>query len=147
MERRDKPTGCNRWAFDSRNLMAENTRRGLFVSGDLMLGVPVLNALGTVCGDVTRALSGRGLLEKLQAEPVDVLVLDLEASDLDLPAIGNITRTSGKPLTVAYAPHVATQRLQAAADAGFAAVISRGQAASQLPAILQSLLAQHASAQ
>lgn len=127
--------------------MAENTRRGLFVSGDLMLGVPVLNAMGTVCGDVTRALSGRGLLEKLQAEPVDVLVLDLEASDLDLPAIGNITRTSGKPLTVAYAPHVATQRLQAAADAGFAAVISRGQAASQLPAILQSLLAQHASAQ
>ena len=120
--------------------MPENTRRGLFVSGDLMLGVPVLNALGTVCGDVLRALSGRGLLEKLQAEPVDVLVLDLEASDLDLPAIGELTRTTGKPLTVAYAPHVATERLQGAADAGFAAVITRGQAANQLPAILQSLL-------
>jgi len=125
--------------------MSENSRRGLFVSGDLMLGVPVLNALGTVCGDVTRAISGRGLLDKLQAEPVDVLVLDLEASDLDLPAIGDLTRTTGKPLTVAYAPHVATQRLQAAADAGFAAVITRGQAANQLPGILQSLLSRHAA--
>lgn len=125
--------------------MSENTRRGLFVSGDLMLGVPVLNALGTVCGDVTRAISGRGLLHKLQAEPVDVLVLDLEASDLDLAAIGDLTRTTGRPLTVAYAPHVATHRLQAAADAGFAAVITRGQAANQLPGILQSLLSQHAA--
>ena len=106
--------------------MSENARRGLFVSGDLMLGVPVLNALGAVCGDVTRALSGRGLIEKLQTASVDLLVLDLEASDLDLPAIGELTRTTGKPLTVAYAPHVATQRLQAAADAGFAAVLSRG---------------------
>lgn len=125
--------------------MSNQTRRGLFVSGDLMLGVPVLNAVGTVCGDVSRALSGRGLLEKLQAEPVDVLVLDLEASDLDLPAIGELTRTAGKPLVVAYAPHVATQRLQAAADAGFAAVITRGQAANQLPAILQNLFPQHAA--
>ena len=127
--------------------MAENTQRGLFVSGDLMLGVPVLNALGTVCGDVTRALSGRGLIEKLRAEPVDVLVLDLEASDLDLPAIGELTHTTGKPLTVAYAPHVATQPLQAATDAGFAAVITRGQAANQLSAILKGLLAQQASVQ
>gem|GEM_PF-3461194 len=126
--------------------MSENTLTGLFISGDLMLGVQVLNALGAVCGDVQRAMSGRGLIERLTNQPVDVLVLDLEASDLDLDAIGELTRTTGKPLTVAYAPHVATQRLQAAADAGFAAVLSRGQAASQLKAVLESVLAKHTRA-
>ncbi len=115
--------------------------QGLFVSGDLMLGVPVLNALGAVCGEVSRALSGRGLLERLAAQPVDLLVLDLEASDLDLVAIGELTRTTGRPLTVAYAPHVATERLQAAQNAGFAAVLSRGQAASQLQSVLERVLA------
>ena len=122
--------------------MPEPPRRGLFVSGDLMLGVPVLNAIGSVCSDVSRALSGRGLIERLTTQPVDVLVLDLEASDLDLAAIGQLTRTTGKPVTVAYAPHVATQRLQAATDAGFAAVLSRGQAASQLQAVLERVLAE-----
>ena len=115
--------------------------QGLFVSGDLMLGVPVLNALGAVCGEVSRALSGRGLLARLAAQPVDLLVLDLEAADLDLTAIGELTRTTGRPLTVAYAPHVATQRLLAAQNAGFAAVLSRGQAASQLQAVLERVLA------
>ena len=114
--------------------------RGLFVSGDLMLGVPVLNALGAVCGEVSRALSGRGLLVRLTAQPVDLLVLDLEAADLDLTAIGELTRTTGRPLTVAYAPHVATERLQAAQNAGFAAVLSRGQAASQLQSVLERVL-------
>ena len=120
--------------------MSETQLCGLFVSGDLMLGVPVLNALGSVCGDVQRAMSGRGLIERLTAQPVDVLVLDLEASDLDLAAIGQLTQTTGKPVTVAYAPHVATQRLQAATDAGFAAVLSRGQAASQLQVVLERVL-------
>ncbi len=106
-----------------------------------MLGVPVLNAIGSVCGEVSRALSGRGLVERLTTQPVDVLVLDLEASDLDLDAIGELTRTTGKPVTVAYAPHVATQRLQAATAAGFAAVLSRGQAASQLQSVLEQVLA------
>ena len=113
----------------------------LFVSGDLMLGVPVLNALGAVCGEVKRVLSGRGLLDRLASQPVDLLVLDLEAVDLDLAALGELTRTTGRPLTVAYAPHVATERLQAAQNAGFAAVLSRGQAASQLQAVLERVLA------
>ncbi len=114
---------------------------GLFVSGDLMLGVPVLNALGAVCTEVKRVLSGRGLLDRLATQPVDLLVLDLEATDLDLTALGVMTRTTGRPLIVAYAPHVATQRLQAAQHAGFAAVLSRGQAASQLQGVLERLLA------
>lgn len=118
--------------------------QGLFVSGDLMLGVPVLNALGAVCGEVKRVLSGRGLLERLASQPVDLLVLDLEAADLDLTALGELTRTTGRPLTVAYAPHVATERLQAAHNAGFAAVLSRGQAASQLQSVLERVLATRA---
>ena len=124
--------------------MSENQLQGLFVSGDLMLGVPVLRAMEGVCAGVSRALSGRGLLERLQAQPVDLLVLDLEASDLDLPALGELSRATGRPLIVAYAPHVATTRLQAATDAGFAAVLTRGQAASQLPAVLERVLAQDA---
>lgn len=116
------------------------TRRGLFVSGDLMLGTAVIGALNSVCGNVTRALSGRGLLEKLRSDPVDVLVVDLEASDLDLPGMGSLTQEAGRPLIVAYAPHVATDRMEAARAAGFAAVITRGQAASQLASILDHLL-------
>ncbi len=119
--------------------------QGLFVSGDLMLGVPVLNALGAVCGQVSRALSGRGLLDRLATQPVDLLVLDLEAADLDLTALGELTRTTGRPLIVAYAPHVATERLQAAQNAGFAAVLSRGQAASQLQGVLERVLAESQS--
>ena len=34
---------------------------GLYVSGDLVLGGPVLAAMETICDEVTRALSGRGL--------------------------------------------------------------------------------------
>ena len=115
--------------------------QGLFVSGDLMLGVPVLNALGAVCGEVHRVLSGRGLLDRLATKPVDLLVLDLEAADLDLTALGELTRSAGRPLIVAYAPHVATERLQAAQTAGFAAVLSRGQAASQLQVVLERVWA------
>ena len=55
--------------------------------------------------------------------------------------LGELTRTTGRPLTVAYAPHVATERLQAAQNAGFAAVLSRGQAASQLQTVLERVLA------
>lgn len=112
------------------------TRRGLFVSGDLMLGTAVIGAMSTVCGDVSRALSGRGLLDKLTSQPVDLLVVDLEAEDLDLPGIGAIARETGRPLVIAYAPHVAVDRMQAARAAGFAAVLTRGQAASQLAAVL-----------
>ncbi|RLS56102.1 MAG: hypothetical protein DWH91_07630 [Planctomycetota bacterium] len=115
-------------------------RQGLFVSGDLMLGVPVLSAMETVCTNVSRILSGKTLLHRLQSQPVDLLVVDLEANDLDLKAIGDVIRQHGRPMTVAYAPHVATARLAAAQEAGFAAVLTRGQAASQLPAILASLL-------
>jgi AmiR/NasT family two-component response regulator len=122
--------------------MPESTsRRGLFVSGDLMLGTAVIGALSSVCTDVTRSLSGRGLLEKLKSQPVDLLVVDLEAEDLDLNGIGAITRESGRPLVVAYAPHVATDRMQAARSAEFAAVLTRGQAASQLAAVLAQLVA------
>lgn len=117
-----------------------SSRRGMFVSGDLMLGTTVIGALSSVCGQVTRGLSGRGLIEKLEAEPVDLLVLDLEAADLDLPGLGALARKSGRPVIVAYAPHVATERMQAAHAAGFAAVITRGQAASQLASILERVL-------
>ncbi len=74
-----------------------SSRRGMFVSGDLMLGTAVIGALSSVCGQVTRGLSGRGLIEKLEAEPVDLLVLDLEAADLDLEGLGALTRKSGRP--------------------------------------------------
>ncbi len=114
--------------------------RGLFVSGDLMLGVQVLDAMSTVCTEVTRAMSGRGLLERLVKDKVDVLVVDLEAAALDLNAIGELTHTTGRPLIVAYAPHVAIARLDAARAAGFAAVLSRGQAASQLAAVLSQVI-------
>ena len=114
---------------------------GLYVSGDLVLGGPVLAAMETICDEVTRALSGRGLIDRLHARPVDLLVIDLEAEDLNLPALGEIARTHGRPIIVAYAPHVASARIQAARDAGFAAVISRGQASSQLSSILRQLVA------
>ncbi len=44
-------------------------------------------------------------------------------------------------ITVVDAPHVATERLQAARNAGFAAVLSRGQAASQLQVVLERVWA------
>lgn len=105
-----------------------------------MLGGAVLGALSQHCPHVERALSGRGLLDKLRAHQWDVLVIDLEAEDIDFAGIGDIIRGSGRPITVGYAPHVATQRLDNARAAGFAAVITRGQASSQLSAILSQLL-------
>lgn len=100
----------------------------LVLCKDLMFSSQ-LNGAVQRAGFVPQTCLGiKTVLEGLTQYPVRCVVVDLELEGLDLEALR--AATSGK--LVGFGPHVHVARLEAAATAGFDAVLTRGQIAAGL---------------
>ena len=77
-------------------------------------------------------------IQRCASEPVDLVVVDLGMPSLELAAlVESIKATTSAPRVVAFGPHVHTERLAAARDAGCNAVMSRGQFFANTDAVLR----------
>ncbi len=82
------------------------------------------------------------LRDRLGEGPVSALIVDLDLADLGLDLIRAAASADGqsRPATiVAFGPHVATDLLEAAAQAGADKILARGAFSSNLPELLRSL--------
>lgn len=77
-------------------------------------------------------LGQKTALESLSQHQIEWIIVDLEMEGLDLPLLR--ASTSGK--LVGFGPHVHVDRLNAAKEAGFDFVLSRGQISSGLDQLL-----------
>jgi hypothetical protein len=112
----------------------------IFLSGDLVFA----GRLKSVCEPAgARFLFGANLpdLEAEQADAVRLVVLDLGTrSGLTGELVPVARERFPGARLVAYAPHVHKGRLEAARQAGFDDVLTRGQFDAWLPRLGQSLL-------
>lgn len=111
----------------------------LAVTNDLMATAPIEHAarqLGASCRTAsTSQLAGLELPEAPQ-----LVVLDLSATS-DIPGtVAAIRQAAGEAPIVAFGPHVHEATLQAAAEAGCAQVLTRGQFHRDMVAVLGEFL-------
>ena len=111
----------------------------VFITADLMMASNAsahAQQQGIKISQVSTAQRG---LEMVQEHRPQLLLVDLQCPGLDIPALGNSLGSladSISPLTIAFAQHVETDKLQAAKDAGFDQVLTRGQMNSQVGQII-----------
>lgn len=114
------------------------SHRVLLVSGDLM-ATSRLAAMGRDAG-MEMHVAAR-LPEPVAGQAFDAVVLDLQAAGGDVAGLVATARSlaAASGVVVAFGPHVWKDRLEAAVAAGADAVVSRGEAMSDLPGVLTRL--------
>ncbi|TWU25521.1 hypothetical protein [Bythopirellula polymerisocia] len=112
----------------------------VLVSRDLMLSSK-LEGVARSLGQTLKSV-GSGAAALGNAEERQVIVVDLELPGLDIAALvkGIKNRTQQPDKVIAYAPHVRTEKLAAAKEAGCDLVVSRGQIMSDAESILRRFL-------
>ena len=109
----------------------------LFLSSDLVFSSRLAGAGQRLGVPVSAVSSIDAAVARLQGGSVDLVVLDLSASNIDPQTSVTRLRESHPALPiVAYAPHVHEDRLRAAADAGCNEVLTRGQFDRQMEELL-----------
>lgn len=99
----------------------------VFVTRDLMLGSRVQGAARSLEVDL-KVSAGLPAADSLQEAPPDRILIDLQSVDDGLKDwVESILDLHPNCQLVAYAPHVQTQRLDMAREAGIATVLTRGQ--------------------
>ncbi len=102
----------------------------LILTGDLMFTSRVQTAARAAGKQAHAALSVARALELLADNEITTACIDLSAPGVDAAATLTALREASRvqPLrTIAYAPHVHEAKLAAAQDAGYDAVLTRGQ--------------------
>ncbi|SFH83175.1 hypothetical protein [Planctomicrobium piriforme] len=104
--------------------------RDLFFSSQLHGAVQRAGLVGRTC------LSNSGCIDQLALGGIRDIIVDMETPDLDLPAL-RAAAGSGCRITV-FAPHVKEELFAKAEQAGCDAILTRGQASSQLDRMLKT---------
>lgn len=116
----------------------------LYHAADLIWASKIKGAADAI-GVQARPVRSIEMLEaRLADSPVRALLVDLEAPDLAVALIQRARQhrigTSGAAIrTLAYGPHVATERFEAARAAGADAAIARGAFDQRMSMILRDL--------
>lgn len=113
------------------------TTRGLLVSKDLFFASKITGTAGALGGSVIMAASQQGALDRLAEGPCSVVIVDLQCTGLDLPAL---CQAAGATPVVAFGPHVAIEAFAAAEAAGCQEVLPRSRFTAQLPQLLTGWL-------
>ncbi len=116
-----------------------NAMSVLLLSTDLLFSSRVAQAASAAAVDLRLVTSTDEVLQHVtnQVSP-HLLILDLSASDCDVQRIVTAVRRSSSPArVVAYASHVLGTVLQRARQAGCDQVLTRGQFASRLDALMK----------
>lgn len=105
---------------------------------DLFFGSKVSGAARGLGVEVRFASTRQALVDGARSQP-DLVIVDLDAQQVDpLGAIREIRSTKGLRV-VAFASHVHVRRMERARDAGCDEVLSRASLAKNLPTLLGSL--------
>jgi len=111
----------------------------VFITSDLMMASNAnahARQQGVKISQVSTAERG---LEMVQEHRPQMLLVDLQCPGLDIMSLGaslGSLADSIAPLTIGFAQHVEIEKLQAAKDAGFDQVLTRGQMNSQVGQII-----------
>ncbi|HEX2477118.1 MAG TPA: hypothetical protein VHK01_20350 [Lacipirellulaceae bacterium] len=110
----------------------------VLLSGDLMAISRIQGAVSRTVAGLRTAATAEQAISICNEEPVELVVVDLGVSALQIGSLVNALRRKGSavPKIVAFGPHVHEDRLAAAREAGCDEVVSRGQFFSQLESIL-----------
>ncbi|MCU0689481.1 MAG: hypothetical protein MUE97_07060 [Phycisphaerales bacterium] len=111
----------------------------LYLASDLLWASKIkgtADALGLAC----RPARDEGMLRaRLGDCAVKAFIVDLEAGPVAIELIGVMRREAPGVRVIAFGPHVATEMLAAAQQAGAERVMTRGAFAEALPNLLQAL--------
>lgn len=102
---------------------------GILLTQDLLISSQITSEVAAHGGAVSTSASVEELLVRAAKEPVTLVLVDLSMPGID---IGQLVRQlrelqPGPRSVVAFAPHVHTAKLDAAARAGCDRVLTRGQ--------------------
>jgi hypothetical protein len=110
----------------------------IHLTGDLLLASRAGCAADALGVSIVTALSPSQAVSLQTAETTGLLV-DLEASQLDLAALVTSLVNRERLVIIAYGPHVHVERLDAARQAGCDAVLSRGQLDRDMANVIRHL--------
>ena len=109
----------------------------LFVSSDLLFAGKI-QAAAEPLGIPVRQVTELAAIEQILAEqPVCVVFLDLNAQVPRLSQVLEMLPAESRPMTVAFGPHVNTQKLAEARTAGCDHVLPRSRFVAELPELLK----------
>lgn len=113
----------------------------LFVATDLML-TSTVSGFASAAGVGVRVISTVSEMSEVDVDFDNCLVLiDLGLPGLDISALTQQLSAHTISRAIAYGPHVHTEKLRAATDAGVGAVLSRGQFSAQVGQLIRTFAA------
>jgi len=104
----------------------------VLLASDLMLSSTVSGFAASAGLKFCSALTADEVAAFVAAADNVLLLVDLGAPNLDVGELANSVSEAVLQTAVAYGPHVHTERLAAAQQAGFGQVMSRGQFSAQV---------------
>ena len=109
------------------------TKTVVLLCHDLMLESQAEAAAASAGISLTTVGTPDAAIESATNDSAHSLIVDLSVKGVDLAELKTNLDSLGGIRCIAFGPHVHEKRLQAARDAGFDAVLSRGQFHSQMP--------------
>ena len=111
----------------------------VFITSDLMMASNASAHAKQQGIKICQVSSAERGLEIVKESRPHLLLVDLQCPGLDIVGLGSSLSKladSISPLTIGFAQHVETDKLQAGRDAGFDQVLTRGQMNSQVAQII-----------
>jgi CheY-like chemotaxis protein len=116
--------------------MTLSPTRVLIVCGDLFFSTQLRSSGERAGAQIELELQGSQAARRAASIRYDVMIVDLETPGLDVGSLMESLGEGERPRVIAFGPHVQEQRLAAARTAGCDLVVSRGQIATSLPALV-----------
>lgn len=112
------------------------------ISKDLMAASQIVPAAESAGADFRQVSTVKDAIDACVGQRRSVIIADLGAGIDIAELVQTAADVDGEvgPSVIAYAPHVHTEKLQQAKEAGCDAVLSRGQVQRELAGVLQQLL-------
>ena len=117
----------------------------VLVSQDLMLTSRLEGAARALGATLLNVVSGEAALNAARGAGRTVIVVDLELPGLEIASFMQTLQGLEEVKVIAFGPHVRTEKLTAAQEAGCAEVVSRGKMVTDASSILQRFLQESAN--
>ena len=112
----------------------------IFLTDDLFFSPRVVGIAQAAGHSIREAANTAAAAELAASESARLVIVDLDASGLDVAALVASLGSDTPPKVLAFGPHVQADKLDAAREAGCDLVVSRGQFSSDLSTLLETLL-------